>query len=362
MLFKDIRDYQILFLSLFLVLGIGTRDWTLKPELIGVAIATCLLTQGIFSVVKSQWSRVKGQESRVISPSSSLSSQSPVPNPQSPIPSPQSPVPSPQSPVPSPQSPVPSPQSPVPSPQSPVPSHQSLSLRSALITSLGLSLLLRADHWTTMALGAVCAIASKFLLRVGDKHVFNPGNFGIITALVFTPDAWVSPGQWGEDWWYGLLFVGTGGMILQRVGRWDTTAAFLGAYSLLEAIRNLWLGWTWDVYLHRLMSGSLLLFALFMVTDPRSIPNARIGRVVWAMCIAILTFILRNYFFVSTAVFWALFILAPLTILLDALWLAPKFSWRGKGEQRDEEVGGDKGGEEAISSSSSLLLSDPYSG
>ncbi|MEH1934657.1 MAG: RnfABCDGE type electron transport complex subunit D [Nostoc sp.] len=260
MLLKDIRDYQILFLGLFLVLGIGTRDWTLRPELIGVAIATSLTTQWILS-----W--VTGKE-------------------------------------------------------------QIANLRSALITSLGLSLLLRADHWTTMAIAAAIAIASKFIFQVGDKHFFNPANFGIISALILTPDAWVSPGQWGEEWWYALLFVGTGGMILQRVGRWDTTAAFLGAYSLLEAIRNLWLGWTWDVYWHRLMSGSLLLFALFMITDPRSIPNSRIGRVVWAVCIAGLTFILRNYFFVSTAVFWALFVLAPLTILIDVLWLAPRFSWQ----------------------------------
>ncbi|MHC5728610.1 MAG: Na+-transporting NADH:ubiquinone oxidoreductase, subunit NqrB, partial [Nostoc sp.] len=45
MLFKDIRDYQISFLGLFLVVGIGTRDWTLRPELIGVLIATSLATQ-----------------------------------------------------------------------------------------------------------------------------------------------------------------------------------------------------------------------------------------------------------------------------------------------------------------------------
>jgi len=269
MLLKDIRDYQILFLGLFLVLGIGTRDWTLRPELIGVAIATSLATQWILSLVT-------GKE-------------------------------------------------------------QMTNLRSALITSLGLSLLLRADHWTTMAIAAVIAIASKFLFQAGNKHFFNPTNFGIISALILTPDAWVSPGQWGEEWWYGLLFAGTGGIILQRVGRWDTTAAFLGSYALLEAIRNLWLGWTWDVYWHRLMSGSLLLFALFMITDPRSIPNSRIGRVVWAICIAGLTFILRNYFFISTAVFWALFALAPLTILLDVLWLAPRFSW----QRGDEEAGGE---------------------
>lgn len=204
---------------------------------------------------------------------------------------------------------------------------QNINLRSSLITALGLSLLLRAGHWTTMVFAAVIAIASKFVFKIGDKHFFNPANFGIISALILTPDAWVSPGQWGEDWWYGLLFAGTGGMILKRVGRWDTTAAFLGAYAASEAVRNFYLGWTWDVYWHRLMSGSLLLFALFMVTDPRSIPNARIARVVWAVCIAVLTFILRNYFFVSTAVFWALFALAPLTVLLDVIWQASRFRW-----------------------------------
>jgi Na+-transporting NADH:ubiquinone oxidoreductase subunit NqrB len=260
MLLKDIRDYQILFLGTFLALGIGTRDWTLRPEMIVVAIACCLSTQWILSFVINQ--------------------------------------------------------------------EQKINLRSALITALGLSLLLRADHWTTMALAGVSAITSKFLFKVGDKHFFNPANFGIISALVFTSDAWVSPGQWGEEWWYGLVFAGTGGLILQRIGRWDTTAAFLASYSLLEAIRNLWLGWTWDVYFHRLMSGSLLLFALFMVTDPRSIPNAKIGRIVWATCIASLTFILRNYFFISTAVFWSLFGLAPLTLLLDWLWSSPRFSWQ----------------------------------
>lgn len=244
MLFQDIRDYQILFLTLFLVLGIGTRDWTLQPTLILVAIATCLITQWVLSNLRNYITLSFPKDTRQI-----------------------------------------------------------ISFRSAIITSLGLSLLLRADDWITMVLAGVSAIASKFIFKIGDKHFFNPANFGIICALVLTPNAWVSPGQWGDDWFYGLLFAGTGGIVLKRVGRWDTTGAFLIAYAGLEAIRNVWLGWTWDVLWHRLMSGSLLLFALFMITDPRSIPNSRIARIVWALCIAILTFILRNYFYLSTAVF-----------------------------------------------------------
>ncbi|MGV0026557.1 RnfABCDGE type electron transport complex subunit D [Phormidesmis priestleyi] len=271
MLFNDARLYQIFFLSLFLLVGIGTRDWTLHIGRIGVAIATCLLTQ---------WLVIPGDGDDGEKTAQGQFNRSKL-----------------------------------------------RSLPSALITALGLSLLLRADHYSTIVLASVAAILSKVLLRVGEKHIFNPANFGIIVALLFTSDAWVSPGQWGEEGWYALLFLGAGGLVLKRVGRWDTTIAFLTTYLGLEAVRNAWLGWTWDVWGHRLMSGSLLMFALFMVTDPRTIPNSRTGRVIWAMAIALLTFILRNQFFVSTAVFWALFALAPLSIVLDILFPDLRFSW-----------------------------------
>ncbi|MEM6840563.1 MAG: RnfABCDGE type electron transport complex subunit D [Cyanobacteria bacterium P01_C01_bin.120] len=288
---RDARDYQIWFLSLFLCLGLATRDWTLKPAVIGVAIATSVLTQAMFVLWHSY--RTIGQ-----APTEELLLPAAV----------------------SPVSRV--------SRWQQAAANWSFNWRSPLISALGLSLLLRVDYLPTMAFAAFVAIASKFLCKVDGKHFFNPANIGIIAALSFTHDAWVSPGQWGEEIWYALIFIGAGGMVLKRVGRWDTTAAFLGSYALLEAGRNLYLGWTWDVWLHRLSSGSLLLFALFMVTDPRSIPNARPARLVWALSIAGLTFVLRNYFYLSTAVFWALFLLSPLTIALDRLWQSDRFAWK----------------------------------
>jgi len=277
-MFQDARLYQVGFLSLFLLLGIGTRDWTLRPAMVAGAIAACVLTQWLIMTLKAQI--------RFDTASDALSSPTALPPPLSPT-----------------------------------------ALLSPLITGLGLSLLLRADHFSTMMLAGSAAILSKFLLRVGDKHLFNPANFGIVAAVLLMGDAWVSPGQWGEASWYALVFLGAGGIVLQKVGRWDTSIAFLGSYALMEAGRNLWLGWTWDVWLHRLSSGSFLLFALFMVTDPRSIPDARIARIIWAIAIALLTFILRNVYFIPTAVFWALFALAPLTPILDFLWKAPRFEW-----------------------------------
>jgi len=294
---QDPRDYQIIFLSLFLVLGIGTRDWTLRPELMLVLLVSCLLTQwfmlSFWTRFQENWSLVIGHWLWAIDKGEVKTQFSP--------------------------------------PKSfPKTTFTPVSLKSAAITALSLCLLLRADHYITMVIAGTLAIASKFIFQVERKHFFNPANFGIIAAVLLTNDAWVSPGQWGDSGWYALMFAGSGCMVLKLVGRWDTTAAFLGAYTLLEGIRNFWLGWTWDVFCHRLMSGSLLLFALFMLTDPRSIPNARMSRLVWAICIAVLTFILRNQFFVSTAVFWALFTLAPLTVLLDLIWSSPRFTWSDK--------------------------------
>ncbi len=292
-MFIDARNYQILFLSLFLFLGIATRDWTLHPQLILVTIVTCLITQWLMVSIAPKFT-----SKFTVNILNFLTEKNTVPQENNLIVN-----------------------------SNLFNSEKLLSLRSAAITSLGLCLLLRADNYTTMIIASCLAILSKFLLQIRGKHFFNPANFGIIFVLIFTPDAWVSPGQWGDDWWYGLVFLGTGGIILKKIGRLDTTAAFLGVYILLETIRNIWLGWTWDVLLHKLMSGSLLLFALFMITDPRSIPNAKISRLIWAISLAGLTFILRNYFFLSTAMFWALFTLSPLTIGLDIIWSDSQFSW-----------------------------------
>ena len=186
-----------------------------------------------------------------------------------------------------------------------------------------------------IACASFLAIASKFIFRTNGKHWFNPANFGIVVVLlldsfVWNNHAWVSNGQWGEDSLYALVFLGLGGIVLKKVGRWDTSFMFLASYAILEGLRNLWLGWTWDVLAHRLTSGSLLLFALFMITDPRSIPNAKVARLIWAVAIAVLAFIFRNVFFNSDAMFYALFLISPLTVLCDRIWNAPRFQWLPK--------------------------------
>jgi Na+-transporting NADH:ubiquinone oxidoreductase subunit NqrB len=283
-LFKDARDFQILFLSTFLFLGVTNRDWTLRIDSLLVVLCSCLLTQIFLSSIFSRLAEIKRQKAKGKSasiPGDYLGQWLDI-----------------------------------------------SSWRSALITALGLCLLLRANQLMTMVLAGCLAISSKFLFRFDNKHFFNPANFGIIAAITLTSDAWVSPGQWGNDWWYLLLFMAAGAAIFKKVGRWETTAVFLLTYGGLEASRNYWLGWSWDVVQHKLMTGSLLVFAFFMLTDPRSIPNAKISRVIWSFIIAVLAFILQEKFYLNQAIFWALFIISPLSVGLDFIWKQSRFIWQ----------------------------------
>ncbi len=271
--FSDVRDFQIAILSGFLLLGVYTRDWTLHIDWVAFTMMACVLTQWLFSIYLGRKNATKEKPFKI---RPTLIS----------------------------------------------------GLRSSLITALGLSLLLRTNHAGILMLAGCLAIASKFLLKYENKHFFNPANFGIISVLLLTNDAWVSPGQWGTDWWYLILFFSAAGLVLNKVGRWDTSIAFLVSYGGLEILRNFWLGWTWDVVLLQLSSGSLLLFAFFMLTDPRSIPNAKKGRIFWAISIALLTFVLQHGVYSSSAIFWALFALAPTTILIDKIWKGKRFNWQ----------------------------------
>jgi Na+-transporting NADH:ubiquinone oxidoreductase subunit NqrB len=202
--------------------------------------------------------------------------------------------------------------------------------RSPLITGLSLSLLLRTHDPLLWVGAAVLAIGSKFVLRVHDKHIFNPATFAIVALLSVAPDkAWVSPGQWGEAVWLSLLLVCCGGLVLQRAERADTALAFFASYAAALMLRAVWLGDPLAIPLHQLQSGALLLFGFFMITDPRSTPDRRIGRVLFAVAVAGLAYWLQFRWQLRPALFYALAALSPLSPLLDRLLPAPRFRWPG---------------------------------
>jgi hypothetical protein len=201
--------------------------------------------------------------------------------------------------------------------------------RSALVSGLSLCLLLRTPSPAVALLAATLTIGSKFVLRVGGKHFVNPTNFGIVATVWATGAAWVSPGQWGAPAVLGFLVVVSGAVVAHRALRSDVTAAFLAAYAGLLLLRALWLGDPLAIPLHQLGSGALLLFAFFMISDPRSTPDSRLGRVVFGVAVAALAVFLQFVRYRPVAVLPALFLLSPLVPLIDRLWPGARYAWPG---------------------------------
>lgn len=198
---------------------------------------------------------------------------------------------------------------------------------SPVITCLGLSLLLRADSMWVHPFAAAIAITAKFTVRIGNKHVFNPANLGVIVALLAFPGAWVSPGQWGNDLAYALWFVALGGLVAQRARRWDISWCFLAAWLGFVGARVLWLGQPATTWWHQFQSGGLLLFTFFMISDPMTIPNRALARVGYAVAVAATAFVWQFVFFKPNALLWALLLCSPLVPLVDRMWPAPKARW-----------------------------------
>ncbi|HVS16663.1 MAG TPA: DUF2330 domain-containing protein [Thermoanaerobaculia bacterium] len=199
--------------------------------------------------------------------------------------------------------------------------------RSPLISSLSLSLILRASSpWVYLLAGAV-AIAGKALVRVRGKHLFNPAALGIAVAVLLTDRAWISPGQWGSGPTLLFLFACAGGMVVHRALRSDVSWAFLGAYVALSLTRAAWLGDPWEVPLHALQSGALLLFAFFMISDPKTTPDARAARLLYAGLVAAGAAFVHFGMHRPNGFLWSLLALAPVVPLLDLLMPAARYRW-----------------------------------
>ena len=201
-------------------------------------------------------------------------------------------------------------------------------LLSAAVTALGLSILLRADSLWVHPLIATLAISAKFVIRVRDKHLFNPANLGVVIAVIFLPGTWISPGQWGSDWVAALWFILLGVTVTTRAQRFDIAWAFLACYVALLAGRIFWFDMRWAVLGNQLSSGALLLFTFFMITDPRTTPDDRAMRYLYAALVAALAFVWQYVLFKPAGPIWALFLLTPLVPLLDLLRPAERFQWR----------------------------------
>jgi enediyne biosynthesis protein E5 len=201
------------------------------------------------------------------------------------------------------------------------------SARSALISGLSLCLLLRTNHAELAILAAIVTIAGKFLIRVNGKHVFNPTNGGIVAMLLLTDQVWVSPGQWGAAAFLAFLLACAGALVVNRAARSDVTYVFGACYCALLFGRSLWLGEPLTIPLHRLESGALLLFTFFMISDPKTTPDSRAGRVLFAALVAVGAWYVQFRLFRTNGLLWSLAACSMVVPLIDRLVPGSRYVW-----------------------------------
>ncbi len=205
---------------------------------------------------------------------------------------------------------------------------------SALISSLSLTLLLKSESATVWLMAPIFTIAPKFILKHKGKHFFNPTNLGIVLCLLlFNEQSWISPGQWGRDAFFVFALVFAGALVSFKSSRIDTAIFFLGFHLLFLLARTIWLGDPFIIAFHRLQNISLLIFTFLMISDPRSTPDSRKGRVLFCAVVAGITYYFNYVLYNRESLFYALAITSLITPLINIRFPGRTFQWKNQSLQ-----------------------------
>jgi Na+-translocating ferredoxin:NAD+ oxidoreductase RnfD subunit len=186
---------------------------------------------------------------------------------------------------------------------------------SAMLTGSGVALIMRVvgtppdDPWNTYSWYVFAGVAgfsllTKYVIRYRGSHVFNPSNIGLVLAFVVLGSTRVEP---LDFWWapftapmiaaYSVIMAG--GLLITRrlqllglaAAFWFTLAAGIGI--LAGSGHCMTTNWSFapvcgfDFWRVIMTSPELLIFLFFMITDPKTAPSGRVGRVVFGVFVAL---------------------------------------------------------------------------
>jgi hypothetical protein len=191
-------------------------------------------------------------------------------------------------------------------------------LASAYISGISVGILIKSPELWPFVLCGLISITSKYVLRVGDRHLWNPSNFGV-TMMLFLAGEYVASlsVQSGNDFWPVLLVWALGSLILYRLGRLHIPLVFLAAFIPLAFVRSAVTGNAWQAELAPVTWPMFQLYIFFMITDPKTTPRTRWGQCVVAVVVAIVETVLRLAFRDVHSLYHALFIVAPIANLIE---------------------------------------------
>ena len=145
--------------------------------------------------------------------------------------------------------------------------------------------------------------------------------------MLLSDHAWISSGQWGSAAIGALALACLGFLVLTRAKRAETTVVFIIAYATLLFCRAAWLGDPLSIPLHQVQNGALLIFAFFMISDPKTTPNTAIGRAFFATAVAGVAYTIQFIHYQPNGPILALIICAPLVPVIDAVLHGRLYRW-----------------------------------
>jgi Na+-translocating ferredoxin:NAD+ oxidoreductase RnfD subunit len=227
---------------------------------------------------------------------------------------------------------------------------------SAMLTGSGVALILRVvgtppdDPWSTYAWYVFAGVASlslltKYVIRYRGSHVFNPSNIGLVVTFVVLGSARVEP---LDFWWAPLdvwmiaayaVIVGGGLLITRRLRLLALAATFwvalAGGVGILAGSGHcMTANWAFapvcglDFWRAIVTSPEVLIFLFFMITDPRTVPAGRVGRVVFGLLVAVVSTLAMapqtNEFGTKVGLLAGLVIMCAARPILDRLLPEPR--------------------------------------
>jgi len=162
--------------------------------------------------------------------------------------------------------------------------------KSALISGLFIGGLLTQDlQWYVYVLAGAIAILSKHLIKIQQKHLFNPANFGVLLVSVIFGAA--------HTWWISsplVLVLIFGIFIIWRLRRIELAIGFLAGYYLINSAIELLQGAQFpEIYSTIINGGVVYFFSMFMLIEPKTHP-AR-NRIAYGIFVAALLIGLNQY-------------------------------------------------------------------
>lgn len=201
------------------------------------------------------------------------------------------------------------------------------SLASSAVALFGIFLVCDSSHLWMYALLAAIGAASRHFITNGEKHIFNPNNFGLVMGMLFLEDKInVVGGRWGGHPALLLFILILGIILIILNNKTPLVISFVFSFLIFGYIRSQLLYSTLTWVFMPLTMPTFFIFTFYMLTDPNTTPSSLGGQTLFGFLIAMLDGWFRfnqNKYSLFLALFIVGGLFPSLTLIFE--WIVSKF-------------------------------------